>query len=260
MFGQKITFGKRPSFPLGNKILELNHLTLRDWRLELKDLNLQIHEGEIIGLAGLEGSGQQLFLKACAGLIRPKSGHIHIGNREMTGQPYSRYLKEGVIYISAGRLEEGLIPGMNLMEHFALMDRHPPFWVNWSKVKEIASQRIHEYKIRGQPFSLVEELSGGNQQRMLLSLLPRHSKILLLEHPTRGLDLESTNYIWQILSNRSQEGAAILYISSELDELLNHSHRILVFFNGRVQILKTHLVTGTQLGEFIGGKGFESYP
>jgi simple sugar transport system ATP-binding protein len=79
-----------------------------------------------------------------------------------------------------------------------------------------------------------------------------------MEHPTRGLDLESTEYIWEILLKRAREGAAILFISSELDELLDRSHRILVFFGGRVRVWETPQVNGIRLGESIGGKGFES--
>ena len=258
MFGQTVTVGKRSALPLGNSVLDLSHLTLNDWRLEVKDLSLQIRAGEVIGLAGLEGSGQHLVLKASAGLIRPKAGHIRINHADMTGRPYHQFLEAGVTYMAAGRLEEGLIAGMTLTEHFALMERHPPFWVNWALAEEIAAQHIQEFKIRGQPTTTVEELSGGNQQRTLLSLLPPHSKILLMEHPTRGLDLESTEYIWEILLNRAREGTAILFISSELDELLDRSHRILVFFGGRVRVLETPQVNGIRLGESIGGKGFES--
>jgi simple sugar transport system ATP-binding protein len=158
--------------------------------------------------------------------------------------------------MAAGRLEEGLIAGMTLTEHNALIERHPPFWVNWAMASETAAHRIQEFNIRGQPSTLVEELSGGNQQRTLLSLLPSQSKILLMEHPTRGLDLESNETIWEILLNRASRGPVILFISSDLDELLDRSHRILVFFSGHVRILETHQTNGIELGESIGGKGF----
>lgn len=256
MFGQAITVGKRSAIPFGHRVLELSNLTINDWRLEVKDLSLEVLAGEVIGLAGLEGSGQHLFLKACAGLIRLKGGRIRINHTDMTGQPYRHFLEAGVTYMAAGRLEEGLIAGMTLIEHSALIEHYPPFWVNWTKVGKMAAQRIQEFNIRGQPTTLVEELSGGNQQRALLSLLPSQSKILLMEHPTRGLDIESTEYVWEILLNRAREGTAILFISSDLDELLDRSHRILVFFEGRVRILETRGANGIQLGESIGGKSF----
>jgi simple sugar transport system ATP-binding protein len=120
-----------------------------------------------------------------------------------------------------------------------------------------ATQRIEAYNIKGQPDTLVEELSGGNQQRALLALLPSEPKLLLMEHPTRGLDIESTEYIWRLLLNRTPRGTAILFISSDLDELLDRSDRILIFFGGKVRILKTCEANTSQLGESIGGRGFE---
>jgi len=258
MFGQAINVGKPSTVPLGKTVLDLRTLTLNDWRLEVKDFSLEVRSGEIIGLAGLEGSGQQLVLKACAGLIRPKAGRIRIDHQDMTGRSYRTYLEAGVTYMTAGRLEEGLVAGMTLTEHHALVKHHPSFWVNWTLAEEMAVQRIQEFKIKGHPATPVEELSGGNQQRTLLSLLPSQSRILLMEHPTRGLDLESTEYIWKLLLNRARKGTAILFISSELDELLDRSHRILVFFSGRIRVLETNQVNGIQLGESIGGKGFES--
>ena len=257
MFGQTISIGKRTVIPLGKTVLGLGHLMLNDWRLEVKDLSLNVRAGEVIGLAGLEGSGQHLVLKACAGLIRPKAGRIQIDHTDMTGRTYRQFLEAGVTYMAAGRLEEGLIAGMTLTEHNALIERHPPFWVNWAMASETAALRIQEFNIRGQPATPVEELSGGNQQRTLLSLLPSQPKILLMEHPTRGLDLESNRTIWEILLNRARRGTAILFISSDLEELLDRSHRILVFFGGRVRILETYQANGVQLGESIGGKGFE---
>jgi simple sugar transport system ATP-binding protein len=257
MFGQTITVGKRSALPLGDRILDLSHLTVNDWRLEVKDFSLQVDAGEIIGLAGLEGSGQHLVLKACAGLMRPKAGRIRVESTDMTGRPYGQFLEAGVTYMAAGRLEEGLIGGMTLTEHMALIERHPPFWINWAVAEKRAAQCIQEFRIRGQPTAPVEELSGGNQQRALLSLLPPQSKILLMEHPTRGLDLESAEYIWEILLNRARKGTAILFISADLGELLDRSHRILVFFGGRVRLLETRQTDGVQLGEAIGGKGFE---
>jgi simple sugar transport system ATP-binding protein len=156
----------------------------------------------------------------------------------------------------AGRLEEGLISGMTLTEHTALAERQPSFLVNWQQAERTATQRIDKYNIKGRPATRVEELSGGNQQRTLLALLPRQLKVLLMEHPTRGLDIESTEYIWKLLLSRTEQGTAIIFASSDLDELLDRSDRILVFFGGRVaQALDACKATVEQLGELIGGKG-----
>ncbi len=257
MFGRPLTVGRRCAVALGKPLLELENITVSDWRLEVKSVSFEVRSGEVIGLAGLEGSGQRLVLKVCAGLLRPSSGRIQIGAQDMTGRPYRQFLEAGVAYMPAGRLEEGLIAGMTLTEHAALVDQHPSLFVDWTLAMRTAAQRIEEYKIKGQPDTLVEELSGGNQQRALLALLPSQRELLLMEHPARGLDIESAESIWRLLSNRAQQGTAILFVSSDLDELLDRSDRILVFFCGKTRILETCETNTLQLGESIGGRGFE---
>jgi len=257
MFGQVLAFGKRCEMRFGENILELQDLMLGDWRLEVKDLSLQVRQGEVIGLAGLEGSGQQLVLRGCAGLLRPTGGHIQLAHENMTGKSYAAFIEAGVSYMPAGRLEEGLIAGMTLAEHIALIEKHPPFLIDWNRTEKKAYGCIEEFNIRGEPTTFVERLSGGNQQRTLLSLLPSQPKLLLMEHPTRGLDMESTEYIWRLLQARTQQGTAILFISSDPEELLDRSDRILVFFNGKVRMMDTCDTSLFHLGELIGGKGFE---
>jgi len=257
MFDQTITVCKRGDIPFGNGILKLNSLRVSDWRLEVKELSLEVRAGEVIGLAGLEGSGQQLILKACAGLLRPTSGQVRIASRDMTGRPYHRFLEAGVAYMSAHRLEEGLITGMTLIEHAALVERKQTFLVSWDKAAQRAAHFIREFRIKGHPTTCVEELSGGNQQRALLALLPSELKLLLMEHPTRGLDVESTEYIWGLLLNRTRLGTAIIFTSSDLEELLERCDRILVFFGGRMSEMDPCQTSIEQLGKQIGGIGFE---
>jgi ABC-type uncharacterized transport system ATPase subunit len=258
MFGQAISVGTRSAAPLGEPALRLDHITVSDWRLEVKDLSLDVQAGEVMGLAGLEGSGQRLLLQACAGLLRPTAGRVWLGGRDMTGQLYRRFLEAGVAYMPAGRLEEGLIAGMTLTEHMALAKRGREFLVNWGEAMRTTTDSIKKYNIKGQPATCVETLSGGNQQRTLLALLPPQLKLLLMEHPTRGLDIESTEYIWSLLLDRTKSGTAIVFASSDLDELLDRSDHILVFFGGRVaRALDARHASVEQLGELIGGKGIE---
>jgi simple sugar transport system ATP-binding protein len=257
MFGRTIAVAKRGPVRPGKPVLELHSLTVSDRRLEVRDFSLTAREGEVIGLAGLEGSGQQLVLRACAGLTRPSGGQIRIGDRDMTGQTYRQFLQAGVSYMPSNRLEEGLIAGMTVTEHIALVGRKQPFRVNWTAVSEYAHHCIDEFKIKGQPATRVEELSGGNQQRTLLALLPPELKLILMEHPTRGLDAESTEYIWGLLLARTQRGTAILFTSADLDELVKRCDSIAVFFGGRVRIMDAREASIERLQESIGGIGFE---
>jgi simple sugar transport system ATP-binding protein len=146
---------------------------------------------------------------------------------------------------------------MTLKEHAALLGKDSPFFVDWAFAAKTATQRIEAYHIKGGPETLVEQLSGGNQQRTLLALLPSQPKLLLMEHPTRGLDMESTEHIWRLLLSQTEQGTAIVFLSSDLDELIDRSDRILIFFDGKVRVMETCNATILQLGELIGGKGFE---
>jgi simple sugar transport system ATP-binding protein len=110
------------------------------------------------------------------------------------------------------------------------------------------------------PSNTVESLSGGNQQRMLLALLRDPLSLILLEHPTRGLDIESTIYVWAKLRERCAQGTAILFISADLDEVLQYSDRVVVFFAGRVSpVLPAESLTVERLGELIGGNGWDNF-
>lgn len=257
MFGQVLRTGKRKKVAPGEPIMELHDLLLQDWRLKVQNLSLKMRAGEVIGLAGLEGSGQQLLLKACAGLLRPSAGQIRMGEKDMTGRSYRDFMAAGIGYMPAGRLEEGLIAGMTLTEHVALMEKKPPFFIDWNRAERLAASGIKEFNIKGRTNSQVDALSGGNQQRVLLSLLPFQPRLLILEHPTRGLDMESAEYIWELLQARTEQGTAILFASSDPEELLNRSDRILIFCAGKTRLLETDQTDLYDLGEAIGGKGFE---
>ncbi len=258
MFGKVILQDQRLSVNPGACVLEMRNVAIEDVRLKMTGINLAVCHGEVIGLAGMEGSGQGLFLKACAGLLRPVGGSVLVHDENMTGKVYRSFLQKGVAYLPAARLEEGLIPGLTLSEHFILSDNHKRFFIDQKEALAVTNQRIKDFNIHGTAASPVEALSGGNQQRALLALLKEKLSLLLLEHPTRGLDIESTLYIWRKLKARCQDGTAIIFISSDLEEVLNYSDRILVFFSGRV----SHPIDATrtsveELGELIGGRGWE---
>jgi ABC-type uncharacterized transport system ATPase subunit len=259
MFG-KLVLKEQPQKTVpGKPVLEMRNVSLEDYRLKMKGINVKICAGEVIGLAGMEGSGQTLFLRACAGLLRPVGGELFVQNENITGKPYRSFLQKDVTYLPASRLEEGLIPGLTLREHFSLLDGNRSLFIDQKQALKVCNQRIKEYNIRGRDSSMVEMLSGGNQQRALLALLKDSLSLILLEHPTRGLDVESCIYIWGKLKLRCSEGTAIIFISSDLEEILNYSDRILVFFSG--QISKPLNVTSTtveELGELIGGNNWNT--
>jgi general nucleoside transport system ATP-binding protein len=169
------------------------------------------------------------------------------------------FKRHGVEFLPAARLEEGLVPGLTLAEHFVLAEKQSGLFIDRERGRKLAEARIQTFNIKGRPVSPVESLSGGNQQRALLSLLRDPLSLILIEHPTRGLDIESVIYIWKQLKERCKQGAAIVFISSDLEEILQYSDRVLVFFSGKVSPpLDASKTTVEQLGQLIGGKGWPS--
>jgi ABC-type uncharacterized transport system ATPase subunit len=257
MFGKVISAGERCPCAGSKSTLCLNNLSVEDYRLTIKDVSLDVCAGEVIGLAGMEGSGQDLFLRAVSGMTRTVGGKILLYGRNLTGRSYQTFKKHGVAFLPAARLEEGLVPGLTLTEHFVLAEEGKDFFINWDKGRQLAQNRIKEFNVRGTPANTVESLSGGNQQRALLALLRDPLVLLLLEHPTRGLDIESVIYIWSKLKERCRQGTSILFISSDLEEILQYSDRVIVFFSGQVTPpLDAASLTTDKLGELIGVKGW----
>ncbi len=258
MFGKSIAVEGRNPCGREDVQLNLNKLSVEDYRLKVREVSLDVHCGEVIGLAGMEGSGQDLFLRSIAGLVRTVGGRILLNEKDLTGRSYHAFKRNGAAFLPAARLEEGLAAGLTLTEHFVLSEKPKGFMVNWEAGRLLAQGRIDEFNIRGTPASPVESLSGGNQQRALLALLRTQLSLLLLEHPTRGLDIESTIYIWSKLKERCRQGTMVLFISSDLEEILQYSDRVLVFFSGKVTPpLEAASLTSDRLGELIGDKGWD---
>ena len=236
----QMMFGKPPPPPArtflspGKTIFSMQGVSATGGRSGLKDCSVNIQAHEIVGLAGLEGSGQGVFLRAAAALTKPKQGVVYLNQNQMKNADYHMFSREGVAFLPSDRLEEGLVAGLTIAEHFAMKVRDNPFFLDKKEARRRSSRRIKAFQIKGAPEQFAESLSGGNQQRLLLSLLPDNPRLLLLENPTRGLDVESARWVWQALQKLCQSGTGICFSSSELDEILLVADRVLVFFEGRV--------------------------
>jgi simple sugar transport system ATP-binding protein len=258
MFGKQITIRNPEPVFTDNVVFELKDLVVEKYPLKIEDVNFKLRAGEVVGLAGMEGSGQDVLLRACVGLLTPVAGRIVVNGRDLTHKNYLEFKRNGVSYLPASRLEEGLVPGLSLAEHFTITsDCEKKIFIDKVSFKDITEKKIDEYHIIGRPETPVESLSGGNQQRAALSLLNPSLSVILLEHPTRGLDIESALYMWDKLKERCCQGASIFFISADLEEVLRYSDRILVFFSGRVsQPIDANQTNLEQLGQLIGGKGW----
>jgi simple sugar transport system ATP-binding protein len=292
MFGQEIKPQTRQRDDLSDApvALELDRVTLRGKRVTVQDFSLRLRAGEVVGLAGLDGSGQETVLRAAVGLEKPLRGQVKVKGEVISAsrveqwlatlessmrpsyrylfipillvrllrllvadQPYRRFLRQGVAFGAAGRLEEGLVAGLTLTEHIAIVTETGTL-VDWRRAAQNTAGQMKTYDVRGRPESQIETLSGGNQQRMLMALMPEQPVALVLEQPTRGLDVDSARWIWQQLLSRQAGGTAILFSSPELDELVAYSDRILVFFAGRVfEVPDARHTDADEIGHLIGG-------
>ncbi|MCY4145814.1 MAG: ATP-binding cassette domain-containing protein [Chloroflexi bacterium] len=254
MFGAALDAQSRPHYELDAPVLVTRELVAQDLRLDMQPITLTARAGEVIGLAGLGGSGQELFMRACARLGTVASGSLEFNRRNILGASYRQLLRRGLVFGAAGRLEEGLIAGLTLTEHTALV-ADDKLQIDWEAMRKQTAARIEQYRVKGGVDDRIEQLSGGNQQRVLVGLLPDAPKLLILEQPTRGLDVDSARWIWTQLLERGRRGAAILFSSDELEELVTYSDRILVFFAGRVAEVDGVAPTRIdELGYLIGGE------
>ena len=256
MFGQPVQVAEREDAAIGAPVLELRDVSIDERLMHLEDVSLDVGGGEVVGLAGMEGSGQRTFLRGICGLSRTASGQVTLDGTDITTKSYRSRLDRGIQYLPAGRLEEGLVEGLSIAEHLVLADReNHGFLIDWDQAEAVARDRIGEYSIKGTDHSPVESLSGGNQQRLLLAMLPAEIRLLLMEHPTRGLDIGSADWVWGELLRRRERGTAIIFASADIDELLRYSDRILVFFSGRVlATLETSRTDVDEIGHLIGGR------
>lgn len=237
---------ERPEPPSGHTVgaplLALRAAVGGSGRAALRRVSLSIGGGEIVGLAGIEGSGQATLLKLACGLLPPSSGEVAIlGNTRSADSPSA--LAPGAVFLPADRLAEGLFPSMTLREHHLLAGTGPSLL---SATAGLAETRlaIDRHGIKGEPQLPVEALSGGNQQRLLLSLIDPKTRLICLENPTRGLDVQSAAATWERLRGFAATGAAIVFASPDLEELMAQASRLLVFFNGEVVLDTPTAATG----------------
>jgi simple sugar transport system ATP-binding protein len=227
----------------------------------LRDVSLTVVAGEIVGLAGLEGSGQVELIEVIAGVRPVTSGSVSVDGRSMAGRSVRARQRSGVAHVPADRRHDGLVGGLSVAENLALTelgDRGTSrFGVLRRRATTLRAQElIARYDIRvPSPSVLVSALSGGNQQKLVLAReLSRDPDVILCAYPTWGLDFAATAAVHGELQRRRDDGAAVLVASVDLDELLAICDRILVMQGGRiVGELPSRSATAEDIGRLMGG-------
>jgi ABC-type sugar transport system ATPase subunit len=237
MAGRDIsTTPARQSLEPGKPALEVRRLTRAG---RFRDVSFTLHEGEIVGIAGLMGAGRTDLVSAIFGLAPADSGEIFVAGRSVHIDNPSVAMANRIALVTEDRKAFGLIPEMSLAGNITIANLRRycrgPF-VSRSAEQSAASVQIQRLRIRASsPEQKVKHLSGGNQQKAVLAkALLTNPSVLMLDEPTRGIDVGVKAELYEIIASLAREGKAILMISSELPEVLHLSDRILVMREGSV--------------------------
>jgi len=228
-------FPKLPT-EIGKNILEVRNIVRKP---QTKGVSLNVRAGEIVGLAGLVGSGRSEFAQVVFGILPADSGEILIDGKPVRIKSPEQAMKLGVAYVPEDRGTQGLVKQMKIRENVSLAILRSlvqgPF-LNRRSEKSLADQMIDQLRIRAYSSEqVVNKLSGGNQQKVVVSKwLVSKPRLLIMDEPTRGVDVGAKAEIHRLISELAQQGLGILMISSELPEILGMSDRVLVMRGGKV--------------------------
>lgn len=243
MVGRRVNMKLDKAVPkLGKLILDIQDIKVKQSRGNtiINGLSFGVKAGEILGIAGIDGNGQDELVEAITGLRHVESGSIKIKGQNMTNQKTRKITQAGVASIPADRQKYGLILQMSIADNIVLQNYYQEPYsrhkiMNFNKIHEHAKRLINKFDIRTTDENLpAGELSGGNQQKVIIAReLDRNSDLIIAFQPTRGLDVGAIEYIHNQLLQERKNGKAILLVSYELDEIMQLSDRILVLHNGQ---------------------------
>jgi simple sugar transport system ATP-binding protein len=268
MVGREVEFKvNRPPATPGHAVLSVEGLRAQGDRglPALAGVDLQICEGEILGVAGVAGNGQRELAEVITGLRPASGGQVRLWGRAMTGHSPRQMVAAGVAHVPEDRIGTGLIPSLDIVDNLILKNyRQPPVaqgpFLNGYAASAFSDRLIEEYNVATPGRTVrVGLLSGGNQQKVLLAReLAGEPRLLVAVHPTRGVDIGATEAIHQLLIAQRARGAAILLISEDLDELLALSDRITVLYEGRIMgTVDAATADIAHLGQLMAGGGDE---
>jgi ABC-type uncharacterized transport system ATPase subunit len=259
MVGREMNVPSREPNARGEPVLCVENLSLKDKRgvTLLRNINLTVHAGEIVGLAGVAGNGQRELSEALSGLQRASSGRFTVNGADLTNADAARMARSGVGRIPEDRLQ-GIVGYMSVALNLALeyLDDYTRFGtLDQRTIQENAEKLIAQYQIKALPGDQARRLSGGNIQKVILArTLSRNPILIVAAQPTRGLDVGATEYVHDRLREQRKGGAAILLVSEDLDEILKLSDRVVVMHAGQIMgDLPVEQATIERLGLLMGG-------
>ncbi|QLG28040.1 ABC transporter ATP-binding protein [Halorarum halophilum] len=265
MVGREVLFDRRPRDTTpGDPVLRASDLRVTgDRGLErVTDVDLTVREGEILGVAGVQGNGQTELVEALTGLRPVDSGTVSFHGADITGSSRRERIRAGIAYIPEDRQTEGLVQDYDLVRNALLGNQTvEPYvsggFIDWPAVREHAEEVVDEYDV--QPPTVESEaasLSGGNQQKFIVGREIEHDPdVMVASHPTRGVDIGSIEFIHDRLLDLRDDGLAVLLVSSKLEEIQKLSDRIAVMYEGEfIDTVDPEDVTEEELGLLMAGR------
>jgi simple sugar transport system ATP-binding protein len=247
----------------GKPVLSIRDLALsREGRPALAGISFDIAAGEIVGIAGVSGNGQDELFECLNGLSTPDSGRITIGDTELAGVSPAEIARHGVGYVPSDRFRDGLVADMSIAENLVLGQQWSARWrkgllLDGAALQANAANAIAAYAVAAPgPAARCGKLSGGNAQKVILAReFAKAKRILLCNQPTRGLDVGAVGFVHRELLRKRDEGCAILLASEELDDLFQLADRILVMFRGRLMAtLDARAASHESIGHLMAGQ------
>lgn len=220
----------------GDKVFEVKQLSLPP---KLHQVSFELRRGEVLGIAGLLGAGRSELLKAIVGLTPFTEGELILDGETLICPNYAQMLQRGMAYTPENRKAEGIMPLLGVDENTVMTDSRSVsrFGVlNWPKIKQATSAIVSRMRVKtAETGTPIMTLSGGNQQKVVIGRwVYARSRILLLDEPTRGVDVEAKNQIYRIARELAAEGKSIIFVSSEVEELPQVCDRILLLQQGTI--------------------------
>jgi len=265
----QLVVDKSPASP-GDAVLDVRGLVVADARghVAVDEVDLTVHAGEILAIAGVQGNGQTELVEALTGLARPAAGTVRLDGQDVTGSPPSELFGLGVGHIPEDRQRDGMVGSFSIEDNLVLNTfSRPPFARGLARqrgaVRSNAEELKEAFDIRAPSVEVpIATLSGGNQQKVIVAREFSHSdRLLIAAQPTRGLDVGSIQYIHRRIVDARDEGAAVLIVSAELDEVLALADRIAVMYRGRfIGVVDRADTDREQIGLMMAGTRPEDLP
>ena len=220
--------------PTDRPVLQVSGLSSPE--KSFKDVSFDVHAGEILGIAGLVGAGRTELVRAISGADPVSSGTIKLEGETLKLRSPADAIARGIVMVPEDRKEQGLVVSHRISENiiYANLDKLGGRWITSAVKRAFADKAVAKFGVKGRAEQLASDLSGGNQQKVVIAKwLMRDPKVVVLDEPTRGIDVGARAGIYDIIVNLAKEGVAVIVVSSDLEEVLGVSNRILVLAQGK---------------------------